>query len=240
MTTIPDSVKTVLPERPDRSTLVMYESTLSLGWRFKFLKLILTRFKPPQSAVMSPDLVVAANMLWRQVSSDALANSTAMNKPKCAEADSRQKDGKGDWHRRKGALSISDAMHLGDACKPNSGWFAIVYAAQICKNVKLYGFSGWRHQQRGGGAVDDADVGRNGTAGGGGGGAGASSSSQHNDHHHGGGGSSHRGSRGEGDDGIKYHYFDQVEGVDTVHSFSLTLEALRLLSDKYPFLTLHG
>jgi hypothetical protein len=49
----------VLPERPDRSTLVMYESTLSLGWRFKFLKLILNRFKPPQSAVMSPDLVVA-------------------------------------------------------------------------------------------------------------------------------------------------------------------------------------
>ena len=164
----------------------------------------------------------------------------ATNKPKCAEADSRQKDGKGDWHRRKGALSISDAMHLGDACKPNSGWFAIVYAAQMCRNVKLYGFSGWRHQQKGGAGaggaaagvaegagVDDANA--NVTAAGGDGSASSSPSSHRR-----------RGKEGEDADGIKYHYFDHVEGVDTVHSFSLTLEALQLLSDKYPFLTLHG
>ena len=86
----------------------------------------------PQAAVMSPDLVVAANTLWSQVSAAALANSTSMMKPKCAESDSRHKEGKGDWHRRKGALTISDSMHLVDACKPNSGWFAIVYAAQMC------------------------------------------------------------------------------------------------------------
>jgi hypothetical protein len=29
-------------------------------------------------------------------------------------------------------------------------------------------------------------------------------------------------------------------GVDTVHSFELTLETLRLLAEQYPFISLHG
>jgi hypothetical protein len=33
---------------------------------------------------------------------------------------------------------------------------------------------------------------------------------------------------------VKYHYFDDVPGVDTVHSFELTLESLRLLKNAYP------
>ena len=35
-------------------------------------------------------------------------------------------------------------------------------------------------------------------------------------------------------DDVKYHYFDDVPGVDTVHSFELTLESLRLLKNAYP------
>jgi|AntAceMinimDraft_5_1070358.scaffolds.fasta_scaffold31598_3 hypothetical protein len=127
-------------------------------------------------------------------------------------------------------------MHLGVTCKPNSGWFAIVYAAQMCRSVRLYGFSGWRH------VGGDGDVDANATAAGAGAGAGGNRRRGGSSSRGGGGGGrgQARGSDGQGHDGVKYHYFDRAEGVDTVHSFSLTLEALQLLATKYPFLTLHG
>ena len=89
-------------------------------------------------------------------------------------------------------------MNQEESCKPNSGWFAIVAAAQQCDTVTLYGFSAWK-------ATTPKDA-----------------------------KSKAGGAKSLDKDDVKYHYFDDVPGVDTVHSFELTLEALRMLKKAHP------
>jgi len=181
-------------KKPENSRLVLYETTLSMAWRRKFIQLLLRRFKPPMTSLLSPDFIVRANALWNSVSKDALLQAAERGEqtPNCALTAQRAKDAKENWRKRRGAISISNAMNQEESCKPNSGWFAIVAAAQQCDKVTLYGFSAWKATS-GGGKDKSMDK-----------------------------------------DDVKYHYFDDVPGVDTVHSFELTLEALRMLQKAYP------
>lgn len=185
-------------KNPENSRLVLYETTLSMAWRRKFIQLLLRRFKPPMTSLLSPDFIVRANALWNSVSKDALleAKNRGEQTPNCALTAQRAKDAKENWRKRRGAISISNAMNQEESCKPNSGWFAIVAAAQQCDKVTLYGFSAWK-------AVTSSPA--------------KKSTDKSLDK-----------------DDIKYHYFDDVPGVDTVHSFELTLEALRMLQNAYP------
>ena len=188
-------------KNPENSRLVLYETTLSMAWRRKFIHLLLRRFKPPMTSLLSPDFIVRANALWNSVSKDALldAEERGEQTPNCALTAQRARDAKENWRKRRGAISISNAMNQEESCKPNSGWFAIVAAAQQCDTVTLYGFSAWK-------ATTSKDARSKA-------GVGAKSLDK---------------------DDVKYHYFDDVPGVDTVHSFQLTLEALRMLKKAYP------
>ena len=188
-------------KNPENSRLVLYETTLSMAWRRKFIHLLLRRFKPPMTSLLSPDFIVRANALWNSVSKDALldAEERGEQTPNCALTAQRARDAKENWRKRRGAISISNAMNQEESCKPNSGWFAIVAAAQQCDTVTLYGFSAWK-------ATTSKDARSKA-------GVGAKSLDK---------------------DDVKYHYFDDVPGVDTVHSFELTLEALRMLKKAYP------
>ena len=187
-------------KNPENSRLVLYETTLSMAWRRKFIHLLLRRFKPPMTSLLSPDFIVRANALWNSVSKDALldAEERGEQTPNCALTAQRARDAKENWRKRRGAISISNAMNQEESCKPNSGWFAIVAAAQQCDKVTLYGFSAWKKDNTG-----------------------AKSGSNSKD-------------KSLDKDDVKYHYFDDVPGVDTVHSFELTLESLRLLKNSYP------
>ena len=187
-------------KKPENSRLVLYETTLSMAWRRKFIQLILRRFKPPMTSLLSPDFIVRANALWNSVSKDALSEAAERGEqtPNCALTAQRAKDAKENWRKRRGAISISNAMNQEESCKPNSGWFAIVAAAQQCDKVTLYGFSAWKKDNNG-----------------------SKSGSNSKD-------------KSLDKDDVKYHYFDDVPGVDTVHSFELTLESLRLLQNAYP------
>jgi hypothetical protein len=133
------------------------------------------------------------------VSKDALSEAAERGEqtPNCALTAQRAKDAKENWRKRRGAISISNAMNQEESCKPNSGWFAIVAAAQQCDKVTLYGFSAWKKDNNGSKSGSSKD-------------------------------------KSLDKDDVKYHYFDDVPGVDTVHSFELTLESLRLLKNAYP------
>jgi hypothetical protein len=50
-------------------------------------------------------------------------------------------------HADEGVLSVLPVRW--QACKPTSGWFALMFAYQACDEVSVYGFSAWRKQRDG-------------------------------------------------------------------------------------------
>ena len=83
-------------KNPENSRLVLYETTLSMAWRRKFIHLLLRRFKPPMTSLLSPDFIVRANALWNSVSKDALldAEERGEQTPNCALTAQRARDAK--------------------------------------------------------------------------------------------------------------------------------------------------
>jgi len=170
----------------DRSTLVMVESMDSSGWRYSFLDAFFTRFPPPLATAISPDFLMAADEMWRTISTN-VSDSAVSCRQVMRRAEALQSQPVGYHHlKHVGVRSFASRIGAEEGCKPSTGWFAILLALQVCDEVDAYGFSSWKkrtaHQ------------------------AGAS----------------------------RYHYFDNVEGVDNVHSFDLTHRVLRKLEEHYP------
>jgi hypothetical protein len=49
------------------ATLVLFESTVSTGWRFHLVPRLLHRYPSPKTVILSPDLVVAGEEAWRHI-----------------------------------------------------------------------------------------------------------------------------------------------------------------------------
>lgn len=61
--------RSVQPFSSVKSTLVLFETPNSEGWRLNFLPEISMRF-PSSLAILSPDFMVAAEEVWRNVSGE--------------------------------------------------------------------------------------------------------------------------------------------------------------------------
>jgi len=118
------------PDDPNGGTaqLVLFESTAAEGWRFHMIPRLLHRFPSPKTVILSPDLVATADEMWRNLYSD-LAEKSDVCKAMA---------------RRAEAKSLPQL----EICKPTSGWYTLVFAGQICDEVHMYGFSGWRKHSK--------------------------------------------------------------------------------------------
>ncbi|KAK3255685.1 glycosyltransferase 29 protein [Cymbomonas tetramitiformis] len=130
------------------ATLVLFESALSFsdGWRFHMVPRLLHRFPSPRTVILSPDLVVAGDEVWRHITSD-----TASEQDTCKAMKRRAIEEQAKLKKKIGAEAAEAVMatKFTDACKPTSGWFALVFATQICNEVHMYGFSSWKkHPER--------------------------------------------------------------------------------------------
>jgi hypothetical protein len=63
-------------QNPANSTLVLFETPNSEGWRLSFLPEISNRF-PASVAILSPDFMVAAEEVWRNVSGEVAEKGEA-------------------------------------------------------------------------------------------------------------------------------------------------------------------
>jgi len=122
------------PNKPydGKSMLVLIESTNSEGWRFYSLPKIFAKYPNARIMALSPDFVVAADDVWRRISNDLVKEGEQC--VSISEDDSVTNPYNHTFHRRPDSRLV---------CKPTSGWFALSFAAQICEEVHLYGFSDW-------------------------------------------------------------------------------------------------
>lgn len=84
------------------------------------------------------------------------------------------------WMEAKALLEAQKGKKYHD--KPMSGWTAVMFMAQMCESIDLYGFEPYK----------------------------------------------------KGRTPAKYHYFDNVQGVTSVHSFDLAIEVFQALGSLYP------
>eukprot|EP00854_Cymbomonas_tetramitiformis_P003174 gene3174-4017_t len=127
------------PDKPldGKSTLVLIESPNSEGWRFQLLPKVYQKLPQGRIAILSPDFVTMSEEVWRRVSHDMA--------------------GRGEWCRKARRKAELEAMTnkfsrinaILDVCKPTSGWFALMFAAQLCDEVHLYGYSDWKKSSMG-------------------------------------------------------------------------------------------
>eukprot|EP00873_Tetraselmis_striata_P044812 jgi/Tetstr1/465076/TSEL_009804.t1 len=128
----------MLDESRNLTSLVLFEAS---NWRRNYYTYsrLLQKLRSPQLLILSPDFFNAAEVLWQRVSSrwpdlaqscDRRVHSTELGF-RTAGAGCREmglcEDGE-----QHGAPSR--------ACKPPSGFASVVFAAQLCNSITLYGF----------------------------------------------------------------------------------------------------
>ncbi|GHP10164.1 alpha-N-acetylgalactosaminide alpha-2,6-sialyltransferase 5 [Pycnococcus provasolii] len=117
------------------SSLVIFESH---NWRpyFYIYRNLLTRFPPNYTIILAPDLGLHAESLWRQLASmfGKLATS--------CKAITRGFEGNSARCRNPKVKCDTTV------CKPNSGWFALVMASQVCNEITMYGFESYHYTTR--------------------------------------------------------------------------------------------
>jgi len=126
------------PDNPNAgtATLVLFESTVSAGWRFHLVPRLLHRYPSPKTVILSPDLVVAGEEAWRHIYQD-VADKTDTCRAMARRAE-----------KQLGAQHPHLSVQQLEVCKPTSGWHTLVFAFQICEEVHMYGFSGWRKHSK--------------------------------------------------------------------------------------------
>eukprot|EP00873_Tetraselmis_striata_P043273 jgi/Tetstr1/463537/TSEL_008416.t1 len=124
----------------NRTSVVLFEAS---NWHRNYYTYsrLLQKLPPPQLIILSPDFANAVAVLWQQL---------AQRWPQLAQSCNRRvRSTELGFHKGAGCHELGVACgysaHRGaptTSCKPTSGFVSIVFAAQICNRVTLYGFEG--------------------------------------------------------------------------------------------------
>lgn len=116
-------------------SLVVHESA---SWRpyFYIYRQLLQKFPPMYTVVLAPDLALHAERLWRQLAQKFGSLATS------CKAITRGFEGNSARCRNPKVKCDTTV------CKPNTGWFALVMAAQVCNSVHMYGFESYHYSAR--------------------------------------------------------------------------------------------
>ena len=118
------------------TSLVAFESH---NWRpyFYIYRNLLQRFPPNYTIILAPDLALHAESLWRQ-----LAGMFGKLATSC-KGITRGFEGNSARCRNPKSKGCDTTL-----CKPNTGWFALVMASQVCNDVTMYGFESYHYTSR--------------------------------------------------------------------------------------------
>eukprot|EP00873_Tetraselmis_striata_P014529 jgi/Tetstr1/434793/TSEL_023843.t1 len=116
-----------------KSSLVLFEA---LNWTvyYRLYRQLFKLYPFPGTVVLSPDLLIAAMQLWRRL---------ALNFPKDAYSCSAIKRAASQGTDNKRCQYMKHDCES-QICKPSSGFFALVFAAQMCNQIDMYGFEAYR------------------------------------------------------------------------------------------------
>ena len=93
----------------------------------------------PSTLVLSPQFLSHVNSLWMR-----LAKRWPRHANSCASIKRASREGENSQRCQK---MLRDCQN--DVCKPSSGFFALMMAAQMCNQIDMYGFESYRLQTSG-------------------------------------------------------------------------------------------
>eukprot|EP00873_Tetraselmis_striata_P012213 jgi/Tetstr1/432477/TSEL_021853.t1 len=128
----------LLDQSRNTTSMVLFEAT---NWHRNYYTYsrLLQKLPPPQLLILSPDFVNEVEILWQRLSSrwPELAQSCD-RRVRISELGFRKHEG-----CKELGIACGYSTHRGapsSVCKATSGFVSIVFAAQLCNSITMYGF----------------------------------------------------------------------------------------------------